>query len=227
MSGFGGDGASRSVISALELIEEVAASGPGVSANELARNLGLPRSTTYRLVNLLAQEEYLVRTPDLGGFALGRKVDRLIGTAAAATVPDRVRAVLDEARSGMRFGVHLFGYMRVGTPRARITPMDIDPDYPLSDAGRILRDHRASAVGRLLLAHDSTHRSQSIGPTTQVGSLVPGFGCIAVPVLSRDGGLRGALAVAAPEHRIRAPEVILASLEPTRTTLAGLVDAMA
>ena len=187
MSGLGGDGASRSVISALELIEEVAASGPGVTANELARTLGLPRSTTYRLVNLLAQEEYLVRTPDLGGFALGRKVDRLIGTAAAATVPDRVRAVLDEARSSMRFGLHLFGFVRVGTPRARITPLDIDPDYPLSDASRILRDHRVSAVGRLLLAHDSTHRSQPIDPTTQVGSLLPGFGCIAVPVVSADG----------------------------------------
>ncbi|MGZ8179517.1 helix-turn-helix domain-containing protein [Williamsia sp. SKLECPSW1] len=227
MSGFGGDGASRSVISALELIEEVAASGPGVSANDLARSLGLPRSTTYRLVNLLAQEEYLVRTPDLGGFALGRKVDRLIGTATATTVPDRVRSVLDEARAGMRFGLHLFGYLRVGTPRARITPMDLDPDYPLSDASRILRDHRVSAVGRLLLAHDSGHRSQQLVPATQVGSLTPGFGCVAVPIVCSDGTLRGALAIAAPEHRVRNPDALIASVESTRDALCDLIGTTA
>ena len=68
---FGSDSSSKSVINALQILEEVATMGPGVTAVELSRHLGLSKSATYRLVNLLAQEEYLVRTPDLGGFALG------------------------------------------------------------------------------------------------------------------------------------------------------------
>ena len=124
---FGGDSSSRSVINALRLIEEVADLGPGVTAAELSRNLGLSKSATYRLVNLLSQEEYLVRTPDLGGFALGAKIDALIGIASQQSVPDRLREVIDEVRSGVRFGVHLFGVQSPGTMRARLALLDIDP----------------------------------------------------------------------------------------------------
>ncbi|GAA2048140.1 helix-turn-helix domain-containing protein [Williamsia deligens] len=223
MSAFGGDGGARSVINALELLEEVAASGPGVTAIDLARSLGLSRSTTYRLVNLLAQEEYLVRTPDLGGFALGRKLDRLVGVASAAPVTDQVRAVLDDARGGLRFGLHLFGYLRPGTSRARITLLDIDPDYPLSDPSRILHDHTSSAVGRLLLTYETSDPARTIGFATQTGSFVPGFGCLALPVLSPEGHLRAALSVSAPEHRITHPTALIESLQPTRLMLDGLL----
>ena len=51
--------------------------GPGVTAREISDNLAMPRATTYRLLNLLVQDEYLVRMPDLRGFALGRKVVQL------------------------------------------------------------------------------------------------------------------------------------------------------
>ncbi|MGU3432589.1 helix-turn-helix domain-containing protein [Actinomycetes bacterium M1A6_2h] len=221
---FGGDGASRSVINALELLEEVAATGPGVTAADLAHSLGLSRSTTYRLVNLLTQDGYLIRTPDLGGFALGHRFDRLIGVAAASSVPEQVRAVLDEARAGLRFGLHLFGYLRPGTPRARITLMDIDPDYPLSDPARILHEHNISAVGRLLLACESHGRSRPVEHASQQGEFVPGFGCLALPVVAADGRLRAALALSAPEHRIAHPDALIEALHDTRTQLADLIS---
>ncbi|AUZ88426.1 helix-turn-helix domain-containing protein [Arthrobacter sp. TmT3-37] len=68
----------KAVRSALAVLEEVARCGPGVTGLEVSRNLGLPKATTYRLLNLLVEDEYLVRLPDLSGFALGRKVELLV-----------------------------------------------------------------------------------------------------------------------------------------------------
>lgn len=228
------DGASRSVLSALAILEEVAAAGPGVTAADISRNLGLSRSTTYRLVNLLAQEEYLVRTADLGGFALGHKIDRFVGLAAAPTVPDKVREVMDQVRSSLRFGLHLFGYRNPGGTRARITLLDIDPDYPLNDPARLVRDHSASAVGRLLTEYTLGRRPEF---ATQVGEFVPGFGCLAVPVLAssvedaRSGGERSggepdlvaALVIAAPAHRIEAYADLVAVLDEPRRRLGQVL----
>ena len=68
----------QAVRSALAVLEEVARAGAGVNAKEVAEALGLPPATTYRLLNLLVGEEYLVRLPDLHGFALGAKVAGLV-----------------------------------------------------------------------------------------------------------------------------------------------------
>lgn len=62
------------VDNAFAILEEVARAGAGVSAREVAENLGMSRATTYRLLKHLVQQEYLVRSPDLSGFALGQRV---------------------------------------------------------------------------------------------------------------------------------------------------------
>ncbi|WP_028655341.1 helix-turn-helix domain-containing protein [Nocardioides sp. J54] len=74
--------------SAFLILEEVARGGAGISAREIAENLGLPRATAYRLLKHLVQQEYLVRSPDLAGFALGQRVRNL----AVAVVDDAAEA---------------------------------------------------------------------------------------------------------------------------------------
>ncbi|GAA1549584.1 helix-turn-helix domain-containing protein [Nocardioides humi] len=75
--------------SAFSILEEVARSGAGVSAREIAENLGLPRATAYRLLKHLVQQEYLVRSPDLSGFALGQRVrDLAIAVGPVAETGD-------------------------------------------------------------------------------------------------------------------------------------------
>ncbi|HKS47065.1 MAG TPA: helix-turn-helix domain-containing protein, partial [Amycolatopsis sp.] len=63
----------KAVRNALAVLEEVVAAGPGVTAKEISAALKLPPATTYRLLNLLVAKGYLVRLPDLRGFALGRR----------------------------------------------------------------------------------------------------------------------------------------------------------
>lgn len=53
-----------------------------MTAQQVSADLGPPQATAYRLLNLLVQDEYLVRLSDPSGFALGRKVALLAGIAS-------------------------------------------------------------------------------------------------------------------------------------------------
>ncbi|GAA2548263.1 IclR family transcriptional regulator [Pseudonocardia hydrocarbonoxydans] len=216
----------RAVRSALAVLEEVVASGPGVTAKEISAALKLPQATTYRLLNLLVGEEYLVRLPDLRGFALGRRAARL-ALPVVPRPPAAARAVVEHLRAMVRWGVHLAS-LRGGT----LTLVDPDPDHPPSEAAVLARYPHASALGRLLLADQADWRAvaRDLRPLTahtvtgaaelgarladvaasglarQCGELRADRGCLAVPV--RDpatGALVAGLALCGPATRVAEP----------------------
>ncbi|MBN9632876.1 MAG: helix-turn-helix domain-containing protein [Actinobacteria bacterium] len=207
------------VHSALAVLEEVARSGPGITAQQLSARLGLPRATAYRLLNLLVQDEYLVRMPDLRGFALGRKVAELADVARAQDAAANAHQAVAELRAQIRGGVHLAVYRE-----GRVVPVDVDPDFPLSDPKRIGSDLSVSALGRLLLAEQAARTIPS--PTryaTQEGELTPGFGCLAVPVRDADSYLIGGLALALPAARLADRDGLVSLVAGTAVTLGGLL----
>lgn len=59
---------------AFTVLEAVAALGPGTTTRELTEMLPFSRATVFRIVKHLVAHEYLVRTVDLSGFALGARV---------------------------------------------------------------------------------------------------------------------------------------------------------
>jgi DNA-binding IclR family transcriptional regulator len=225
----------KAIHSALEMLEEVARCGPGVTAREVSENLGVPRATTYRLLNLLVQEEYLVRLPDLSGFALGRKVSQLAGMAAPSRPPQAVREVLDTLRGTTRGGIHLARYSDT-----HLRAVDADPDFPLSDPARIIRYLDASSMGRLLLLELSdTGRLGNVplerepsavlaiisdtrarGYAVQLGELAAGYGCLTVPIRDSAGLLVAGLSFAAPQGRVEHPAAVLEALRSTSLQLA-------
>ncbi len=214
----------KAIHSALTVLEEVARCGAGVTAREVSDNLGLPRATAYRLLNLLVQDEYLVRMPDLRGFALGSKVEQLVALVAPPPPPQAAREVIDQLRARVRGGIHL---VRYDSHHLRI--IDPDPDYPLSDEHRIVRQLDASALGRLLLAeHGSDQLATTAevrlrGYATQLGELVPTQGCIAVPIRDSQGNLVAGLGLSAPLARVRDPGRLLDELLRSGQQLAPLL----
>jgi DNA-binding IclR family transcriptional regulator len=221
----------RAIHSALTVLEAVAELGAGATAREISVALGLPKATTYRLVNLLVQDGFLVRTPDLSGFALGAKVVHLATVAAPVRLPTAARDILTAARDHMRGGVHVVLYTE-----GRVSLVDSDPDFPFSDPVRLTRDPTRFALGRLMLAescpsdglesaglHAAVADLRRFGVTRQIGELMPGFGCLAVPIRDAGGALAGALGFSGPVHRVEEPTGVIRLLAPTAERLAPLL----
>jgi DNA-binding IclR family transcriptional regulator len=209
------------VVSALTVLEEVARAGPGVTAKEICAALGLPPATTYRLVNLLVAQEYLVRLADLRGFALGRKVIELAGAAAREALHPAVPEVVAALRAQVRLAVHLARY-RDG----RLRLIDPDPDHPPSAEALLARHLHASALGKLLLAERRDLLPVSLTRLTpatitrpelldaelagvlaeqtarQLGELRRDRGCLAFPVRGQAGDLLAGLAVSTSPDRV-------------------------
>ncbi|MDQ2755663.1 MAG: helix-turn-helix domain-containing protein [Actinomycetota bacterium] len=230
------------------MLEEVAHRGAGVTAKEVVRASGIPSATTYRLLNILVAEGYLLRMPDLHGFALGQKVNDLVGGAAAPpTVCYAARTTLNELRSRIRFGVHLVLY---GATSIRVA--DSDPDHPFTSAALITRYLHASAIGRIYLAEQIDWRAiwpeawlraatdrtttnpaaidavlrdvRARGYARQSGELRTDTACLAVPVRSHSAGLVAAIALSAPVDRAEALEPLVDAVHACAHILGPLVS---
>lgn len=64
----------QAIRQALDVLEDVARRGVGVTGTQIARDLGLAKATVYQVLALLVERGYLERVPEQGGFALGPKV---------------------------------------------------------------------------------------------------------------------------------------------------------
>lgn len=199
----------KAVQSALLVLEAVALAGVGVTAKEIADRLNMPSATTYRLLNLLVADGYIVRLPDLSGFSLGPRMGVLIDAAVTPTVCAAAREVLAELRLSVRFGVHLFYFTNTSVRIA-----DADREYP-PPADESVLNHRlhACAVGKLLLAEkrdvealltatppglaEQLNAVREQGFATQTGELRPDSACVAVPIRSAAGALVAAVAMSA------------------------------
>jgi len=183
----------HAIRSALSVLEEVARAGPGVTAQQISVALGIPRATTYRLVNLLVQDEYLVRLPDLSGFALGHRVAMFASNAAPD--PEReIGEILAGMRARIRAGVHLASFRE-----GHLQLVDVDPDFPLTsaslaDPSYIATEPGAAALGLLPGAAASEAYVICVG---QVG-----YGSLAAAVRDDTGVLVAGVALAVPAPRL-------------------------
>ena len=146
-TGFGGQ-QPKAVQKALAMLEAVAYLGAGATAKQIAAHTHVPPATAYRMLNFLVADGFLVRVPDLSGFALGRRTSEL---AYAATGSEPIRTVADvlgAMREQTRHGLYV-ATVRGGTVRV----VDADPDHETVSAATIMRNPHAHAVGKLMLAY--------------------------------------------------------------------------
>ena len=226
---------------ALDLLEEVARSDRGVTAADIARAVGAPRATVYRVVNSLVRDEFLVRRPDLTGFLLGTRVLELASLvetqrrAGPATVIERLREQTGE-------GIHLFGFHRSG-----VEIVDEDRRIPLADRETLLADPARSAIGHLWLV-DHTDRVIARAPrwlvrpsrddiaavteayavrgyTEQAALLAPDRACIAVPINDAQGVPIGAVSLSTSTSRLSTVARHVATLRDAADELAEVVPA--
>jgi DNA-binding IclR family transcriptional regulator len=154
----------KAIHRALRVLEAVAGIGPGATAKEVSHKLNYPPATTYRLLNLLVQDAYLVRTPDLRGFALGQKVTALASYVEAARPPQAARELLQELRAQVRAGIHLARYQH-----GHVSLIDMDEFFPAPGADA-LAAHLTAVLQRALGSQASAGSEGS----SEAGDLIQG-----------------------------------------------------
>ncbi|CAG6395228.1 helix-turn-helix domain-containing protein [Streptomyces cocklensis] len=144
---------------ALSMLEAVAHLGPGTSARDIAAFAGVPSATAYRMLNLLVADGYLVRMPDLSGFALGRRTAELAYAANGSAPSSSVHKVAEDLRRHTRFGLHIASFAD-----GRLRFVDQDPDHDAVGIALLRHFLHANALGKLLLAHHPRLRPASALP---------------------------------------------------------------
>lgn len=221
---------------ALEILEQVARGTGGATAADLARAVGAPRATVYRVVNSLVRDEYLMRRADFSGFLLGTRVLELAAVVGALVQPKHA-PVLARLREMTGEAVHLFGFHRAG-----LTIIDEDPWRPLGNRDLLLADPTRSATGHVwIVGHPDLDVARAprwqVRPTPtqrqeiqeayavrgyaeQAALLSPERGCLAVPVHGEDARPIGAVTLATSVSRLSLAARHVGALREAANTLA-------
>jgi IclR family acetate operon transcriptional repressor len=141
-----------SVTRALRVMEAVAAAGDGITPKAIARRLGCPLPTVYRVIGVLVEQGYLVRLHDVRGYGLGYRVAELHESLAhQLRPPPAVRSVLHELHVSGGAAAYLAAVRDLDVVVAHA---DECPEHPLAPGLRVgapTAPH-ATAAGKVVLA---------------------------------------------------------------------------
>lgn len=215
---------------ALSVLDQVAAFGRPVRFVELLAQSDYPKATLYRLIQTLTSQGMLAHDPDRGTYALGLRLVRMAhGAWAQSSIAPIARPHLDHLSQQIGETVHLAqldgGQVLYVDKRNAARPIEM-----YSDAGKIGPAY-CTGVGKAMIAHlpecdlahvleqQSFHRFTAhtlATPDALRGELAnirarghaydaeehePGIICIAMPILSDTGRIRGAISVTSSTAR--------------------------
>ena len=229
-----GGEAARSLRRALSILGLIHDSGQAQRVADVVTSLGIPKSTAYELMRVMAAEGLVAPTED-GRFALGRRLHEL-GTGYSVQVDllregtRIVRELRDETGETVQLSIMDGTLMQVllkeeGNRAVRIisnvgsrVPVNwaaagrlLVSDLQDAPLARLLADTaRPSPTGRAetdpvrLIAQIRRFRAQ--GYAVEIGETNDQAGCVSAPVFDALGAVVAALSVVAPEQRLHSAD---------------------
>lgn len=229
-----GGEAARSLRRAISILGLIHDSGRAQRVADVVASLGIPKSTAYELIRVMAAEGLVAPTED-GRFALGRRLHEL-GTGYSVQVDllregtRIVRELRDETGETVQLSIMDGTLMQVllkeeGNRAVRIIS-NVGSRVPVNwaAAGRLLVSDlddttltrlladtaRPSPTGRAetdparLIAQIRRYRAQ--GHAVEIGETNEQAGCVSAPVFDASGAVVAALSVVAPEQRLQSAD---------------------
>jgi len=146
------DAGIRSAARALQVLRAIGASPSGLTAAEIAAELGLGQATTYRLLSTLHDGDYIGRQPGVHRYILGRAVDEL-GRAVQSqlVVTPEVRAALRSVHDSAEAPAYLTVFRGDDIAVAHIEDSLRHPQITQLHVGFSEASH-LTAFGKLMLA---------------------------------------------------------------------------
>lgn len=163
---------------ALRVLESVDTHRHGVTAEQLAREIGVPVGYLTQLLSMLCRERYLGFLPG-GGYVLGDSMMLLGAANRDLALAEKLKGVLTELRDEVGAAVY---FSRYDDGEVRIIDFADGPSTPKVNEWVDFRSSaHASAVGKCLLAqldhngrleHLSRHRPARLTSRTEVNDRV-------------------------------------------------------
>lgn len=237
-----GPGGLQSVDRALQVLELLASWGPcGVS--ELAAEIGVHKSTAFRLLGALETRDLVEQTAERGKYRLAFGLVRLARRVnVQLELPEQARVLTESMANRLGESINvavLREHFAVNVVQSRGQASVVSQNW----IGQLTPLH-ATSSGKVLLAHlDAAERSRLIGlglerftPDTHInpatledelatvvstgyattyGELEVGLNAVAVPVRGEDGTVLAALSASGPSYRVSSDRIneILPDLE--------------
>lgn len=222
---------TRGAARVLRMLDFVLAQGGSVRAGELTEGLGIPQSTTYELVRILMAEGYLEQGRERSELSLGRKLYELgmayrsqvdllrdghgivhglsleLGETVQLSVLDQGRMLVllkEEGTRPLRIISRIGSRVPVNWAAAgRLLVSDMAPgELEPWLAANIAPSPTGTAPLDLALLARQIREAKARGHAVEIGEANEHAGCVAAPVLDREGRCIAAISVAAPEFRL-------------------------
>ncbi|GLY31129.1 transcriptional regulator [Kineosporia sp. NBRC 101731] len=206
---------TRSVERALALLAAVCTGGPGPLV-ELARLVGLPVSTTLRLLRTLEQDQFVTRA-ESGGYRPG---PRMMQLGAQALSHEHLVPLSRPALNELVAATGESAYLSVTGPGATALYLAMaQGTHSVRHAGWVGRAFplAGSAAGSVLLG-----RTPQKGWTSIASGIEPDVTAVAAPVTG-PGGVAAALSIVGPTYRL--DESAIGRFGPLLTHLAAELGA--
>lgn len=218
----------RSVSTALDLLDCLA-SERELGVTELARRLGIAKSTTHRIVTTLLAKGYVQQVPETRNYKLGLRLHELGELVASRNqLRDHALPLLEALRAQTGETVHLavpegpqmfyverlesYHGLRFSSRVARVRPIH------LTSSGKAVAAFNQAVAEAAIAAGFTPKTPRSIrtreqflrclaetrqrGYAYSIGEDEPGLASVAAPVLDRTGVARAAISVAGPATRV-------------------------
>jgi DNA-binding IclR family transcriptional regulator len=224
---------TRAVQRVLSLLRAFSEDRPTWNLTDLSAEVGLSKATAYRMLSVLEQEGFLVRSSGSGNFRLGPE---MIVLGALALKGAHVRAV---ARPELQFLAEATGEdaSLESLAGSEVLILDEEKGRGLLGLGTEVGTRwpaHATATGKVLLAGSETPKSEPPGGlkaltahtitswedwaetlsevrekgyATNIEELEYGYISVAAPVLDREGRTTAALSVGGAAHRVGADRI--------------------
>ncbi|MFT4082761.1 MAG: IclR family transcriptional regulator [Nocardioides sp.] len=220
----------QSVDRALTILEHLARAGE-VGISDLARDLGVHKSTAFRLVATLEQHGLVEQTEDRGKYRLGGGLLRLAGATTArldvvqearpivrrlaqatgetiniAVLADGSALYVDQASGSSSIQSHNWVGQRIplhATSNGKVLLSGLDPRAALAAAGKLTGYTDGTVTSRDRLAAELVE-VRAVGYSVAVDELEVGLTAIAVPLHNMHGDVIASMSVSGPTFRLDA-----------------------
>lgn len=220
----------KSVRRVFRILDLVSRRGEELTAKELAREIGTNLSSCYYLLNILAEEGYIEKVPRCGGYRIGPAIS-LLSEGSKSDFDLRIEPIIEElARRTQRYAyaaVLSGGEMevtQVKSPPSSPPVGVVEGFHGASHAlalGKVLlasmgseyvegyiNDHgleafTARTIVRPAQLHAHLNKVRMVGVATDFEEFAQNLCCVAAPVKSQSGKVKGAIGLSTTARLIR------------------------